>query len=203
MRFLNKGGNNLMRHLIRGKHAQLHSKPAVLFALLTTLALAGCEGSSPLSSAQGTSTSLSPESAEATFFNPCEVLSAEDFAEMGLVRTEDPVHYERPHNVDCNFLKFGKNSIDGFYMIVSDDLNKERITPNVRFIEGDFKDEVEGSYSYDRQGGLFVIDCEAAIETPYGRLAASASSIIPDRSEKEFCDEANEILAKVYKHLGG
>ncbi|CAB0515797.1 hypothetical protein CIP101434_01851 [Corynebacterium diphtheriae] len=44
MSFLNQGGYNLMRHLIRGKHAQSHSKPAVLFALLATLTLAGCEG---------------------------------------------------------------------------------------------------------------------------------------------------------------
>nr|WP_259344157.1 DUF3558 domain-containing protein [Corynebacterium diphtheriae]CAB0883206.1 hypothetical protein FRC0402_01582 [Corynebacterium diphtheriae] len=204
MSFLNQGGYNLMRHLIRGKHAQSHSKPAVLFALLAALTLAGCEGSSPSSSAQRTSTSLNPESAEATFFNPCEVLSAEDFAEMGLVRTKDPIEYDKnkPFTLDCAFVRPGKTTIDGYYVISTDTRTVEGIAPNVRFIDEKFPVEVLGSYSYERIHGMFKADCEAAIATPTGRLAVSASSLVTEKTAEEFCIEANQILFDVNNKKG-
>ncbi|CAB0516137.1 hypothetical protein FRC0129_01737 [Corynebacterium diphtheriae] len=203
MSFLNQGGYNLMRHLIRGKHAQSHSKPAVLFALLATLTLAGCEGSSPSSSAQRTSTSLSPESAEATFFNPCEVLSAEDFAEMGLVRTKDPVTTRREKMIYCGLTKLGKDAADGFYMVSSDDLDKERISQKVTFIDSKFKNQLPNSYTYEINGSLMTENCEAAIETSRGRLSVSAGSMIPNRELLDFCEEAHELLVDLYKKSGG
>ena len=129
-------------------------------------------------------------------FNPCEEISAEEFAAIGF---ETDGKLRRVETKDLNGCAIKPVKGDSKYYAVSGGSgNFKKTTEQRRVIETDVSGTTPGIYTYvdgDRDDGI----CGAAVDTKRGQFGVTVGRIATELPNENFCEPAVEVLDSLYQ----
>lgn len=129
-------------------------------------------------------------------FNPCEEISAEEFAAIGFEKDEKVVRKRAEDKVACQLSDIeGKNEI--YRGVFSGPATRDEAPMQAEVFSTDASELVPGVYTH----GTRTVEgdmCFAAVDTERGQFAAVAGDIESSIPQEERCDEAVRILESLY-----
>ena len=134
-----------------------------------------------------------PYSIGGDLFNPCEEISDEEFAELGLHGKRDLGYNPVTQKAGCYFDSGDPHISLG---VVATAANRDISTRKGRIVGESGTTDVPGSYSVEPGGSSG--DCYAAVDTTRGAIGVNTSSLDPRHSVKQLCELAEGKLNGFY-----
>lgn len=137
------------------------------------------------------------EEVAGNIFNPCEEISAEEFAAIGF---ETDGRVQRSHSKDVNACPITANgALAGLeHAIMGGSANLLDTVNQGGFVETGVSELIQGAYSYGPIGVNADI-CYTAVDTNRGQLSVGVGGISSSFSDDELCDRSLKILEALYK----
>lgn len=132
-------------------------------------------------------------------FNPCEEISAEEFAAIGFEKDEARKHLRRTQQVySCPLI--GQNTLTGqSYMVLSGPGSFDSLEGQAELFDEHVSEVVPGLFTH----GPAAIEsdvCYASVDTLRGQLSAAVGASESAESREKLCSEAIKLIEKLFMH---
>ena len=137
------------------------------------------------------------EDVKGNIFNPCEEISADEFAAIGF---EMEGKNKRSETKDLNtcFLTKPSDSSGLSYVVIGGSANLSMAVEQGAIVETGVSDTIPRVYSYGPIG-IEADICYAAVDTLRGQVAVAVGGIENGRSNEDLCNKSIEILEALYQ----